>query len=91
MGKRESISEKAWPEIAHFARRVADVRAEKNISQNELARITGLTQSYLATVESCKANPSHMVMAQIARGLRVSLSSLTSGAIVQNDVGVGDL
>jgi len=76
MAKRELIEESVWPEITYIADRVAELRKEKGMSQQDLMNVTGLTQAYISTVEKRMANPSAMVLAQLARGLGVPMAEL---------------
>lgn len=53
--------------------RIKQLRAEKNMSQEELALISGLNQSYLSGVETGKRNVSILNIARIAQALNVSI------------------
>jgi len=49
------------------------------MSVSELARRSGLSRRYLTETEAGRANPSILVLAQIARALGLPIASLTSG------------
>lgn len=53
------------------------LRERRGVTQVELARATGVTQTYIAKLESgAKVNPSLSVMMNLARALRVELTDL---------------
>lgn len=54
------------------------LRKAKRLSQEELARMTGLTQGYIAMLESGKRdNPTKAVLDNLAAALGVTISELT--------------
>lgn len=52
---------------------VSKARTEKNISQTELARITGIHQAEISKIERGIGNPSIKTLERIAKGLGVKL------------------
>ncbi len=53
---------------------IIQIRIEQNITQEELARRTGITQSNLSRLESGRYNPSMQFLKKIAQGLGKELS-----------------
>ena len=64
---------------------IKKIRAEKRISQFELAERANLSQSFLATVESGKKAPSLLTIIKIAYGLEVNPCVFFSGFQPAND------
>ncbi|WP_368490742.1 helix-turn-helix domain-containing protein [Clostridium sp. BJN0013] len=52
------------------------LRQEKNISQNKLARIAGISQSLLSDIESDKVSPTIDKLKSISQALQVPVSKL---------------
>ena len=52
--------------------RIKEVRRQKRISQLELSTISNLSQSFLASVENGKKQPSVLTLLRIAKALDVS-------------------
>lgn len=68
--------------------RIKSLRMDCGLTQERLANDIGMTQSYLAEIESGKRNVSLSNIARIARGLNVSLSELFEGICLNgNDFG----
>jgi transcriptional regulator with XRE-family HTH domain len=64
--------------------RVKELRAEKKITQEELADRCDLFRTYMSRIESGLANPTLTVLHTLARGLEVSLLELlTPPSVVQ--------
>lgn len=59
-----------------FGARVADLRREHGLTQEQLAERTDIHRSYLAAVETGVRNPTLDVVVRIARGLDVPLARL---------------
>lgn len=51
-------------------------RMKKNMSQNKLCKITGISRSALSQYENGKANPSLKVMKKLSKALGVSVTEL---------------
>jgi transcriptional regulator with XRE-family HTH domain len=66
----------------HFARRLKQLRAERNWSLDSLAHASGVSRSMLSQVERNQANPTLVVALRIARAFGMSLADLaeTPGA-----------
>lgn len=51
-------------------------RAKYKISQEKLAELTGISQQFICSIETEKANPSVEVMVKIADALNITLNDL---------------
>lgn len=60
--------------------RIKELRAKKDLSQNDLAFYAGLDRSYLASVESGKRNVSIVNIEKITSALEVSLKDFFQDA-----------
>ncbi|MGA8744886.1 MAG: helix-turn-helix transcriptional regulator [Solirubrobacterales bacterium] len=76
------------PDAAALGRALQAVRAERGISQTQLAEATGFMQSWISQVERGRRNPSWNNVARLAEGLGVSVSELATRA---EDLGLGAL
>jgi DNA-binding XRE family transcriptional regulator len=56
--------------------RILQARNQRNISQSELSRRTGLASSYLSRIENRKIDPRPKTLGKIAQALGVPLSEL---------------
>lgn len=59
-----------------LAKRLKEIRAEKGISQEELAYRSELTLSQIARIETIKTNPTISTLFKIIRTLEISPSEL---------------
>lgn len=59
-----------------LAKRLKEIRAEKDISQEELAYRSELTLSQIARIETTKTNPTISTLFKIIRTLEISPSDL---------------
>lgn len=66
---------------AAIGKRIREVRRDKNLSLDELARKTGFAKSYLSQIENLKREPSISALSQIAHVLEVDVLFLLSGEI----------
>jgi transcriptional regulator with XRE-family HTH domain len=55
--------------IAAIGIAVKNLRLQKNVSQEELARISGISRSYISRLEAGKGNPSLDQVQRIAKAL----------------------
>ncbi len=62
--------------LEQFARRLRQLRKERNISQEKFANLIDMDRTYYASVESGKRNISLKNIKKIADGFGVSLSDL---------------
>lgn len=68
------------PDQAALGRAVQAIRAEKSISQVQLAEATGFRQSWISNVEHGRRNPSWSNVVRLADGLGVPTSTLVKRA-----------
>lgn len=59
-----------------LAKRLKEIRAEKGLSQEELAYRSEITLSQIARIETVRINPTVSTIFKIARTLEVSLSEI---------------
>jgi transcriptional regulator with XRE-family HTH domain len=64
-----------------ICKRIRDVRHDKGLSLDELAKKTGFAKSYLSQIENLKREPSISALSQIAHVLEVDVLFLLSGEI----------
>ena len=57
-------------------RKVRDLRNQYNMSQSELARRAGISQSLLSDIESGKVNPTIKTLTKLAKALKVPITAL---------------
>ena len=62
--------------LKKFGSRVADVRKQRNITQEKLADMVDLHRTYIGFIEQGKRNPSIGNIQKIAKALKVSLPEL---------------
>ena len=53
------------------------VRQERNLTQDDLARLTGVSRSMLCAIERCEKSPTIAVLERLCNGINISLSELT--------------
>ena len=58
--------------------RIKEFRFEKGLSQNDLGKLTGMSQQQIAQYENEKRRPKMETLAKIAKALDVSVSELIS-------------
>jgi transcriptional regulator with XRE-family HTH domain len=68
----------AHMELSELARRLSDVRAQRRLTLNELARRSGVSTSMLSAVERARRAPTILVLARIADGLEIPLERLVA-------------
>jgi predicted transcriptional regulator len=68
------------PDATALGRAVQAIRAERKISQVQLAANTGFRQSWISNVEHGRRNPSWSNVVRLATGLGVSTSTLVKRA-----------
>lgn len=79
MGKPINSSELQRKEEVQkkFGKRLAELRANKNITQENLSFELDVDRTYISYIERGKRNPSLYMLSKIAKALRVNLSELT--------------
>lgn len=64
----------------HSARKLAAnikcIRGQKNMTQGDLCRATGLDRAYISNIESGNKNPTLATVEKIAKALSVSIDEL---------------
>jgi transcriptional regulator with XRE-family HTH domain len=68
------------PDVAALGRAVQAIRAERGISQVQLAKATSFRQSWISDVERGQRNPSWSNLVRLAEGLGVRTSALVKRA-----------
>ena len=64
--------------LLKFGRRVKELRLERNLTQQQLADISGLHKNYIGMVERGERNPSLVNIDILARSLKVDITALFS-------------
>ena len=59
-----------------FGQRVRELRQERNLTQQQLADISGLHKNYIGMVERGERNPSLLNIDILARSFKVDISEL---------------
>lgn len=59
-----------------FYIRLAEIRKQKKLSQEELSRKSGVSQAAISMIEAGKRSPTEAIMRMLAKGLDVSMSDL---------------
>jgi transcriptional regulator with XRE-family HTH domain len=75
----DSAASRAKELYTKIGERIRNVRKDKDLSLNELARRTGFAKSYLSQIENLKREPSISALSQIAHVLDVDVLFLLSG------------
>jgi XRE family transcriptional regulator, regulator of sulfur utilization len=68
------------PDAAALGRAVVAIRAERGISQVQLAEATGFRQSWISNFEHGRRNPSWSNVVRLAQGLGIKTSALVRRA-----------
>lgn len=66
------------PEIATLGERVRALRKRRRVTRRELARLTSISERYLADLEGGKANISIALIARVAAALETNLAALVT-------------
>ncbi len=70
----ESVMEESI--LKKFGKRVRELRTERNLTQQQLADISGLHKNYIGMVERGERNPSLLNIDVLSKSLKVSISEL---------------
>ena len=62
--------------IEEFGKRIRQLRTERNLSQEQLAELTGFHRTYIGMIERGERNPSLSNVGVFARSFQLSLSEL---------------
>lgn len=79
MGTRDSDGGKRDPAFVALGQRVAEVRAERGMSKEELARRCELSPAYIWRIEDGRQNVQLRTLLRLAHGLDATLAELTAG------------
>lgn len=67
-----------------MAQRIRNIRTEKGLTLEEVARLTGFTKSLISKIENNRVSPPISTLATIARALNVSLGDFFSPADMES-------
>ena len=70
------LADERSPFLDEFGERLRMLRSRRGVTRKELAIASDISERYLASLEVGKANPSLVVLDQIARGLDCSIAEL---------------
>ena len=70
------LTEDRSPLLDQFGERLRVLRARRGMTRKDLARASGVSDRYLANLESGRANPSLLVLEQLASGLECALAEV---------------
>lgn len=68
-------------QLRAFGERLKQVRRKKQITQEQLADLSGLDLSHIARIETAKRNPKLTTLIILAQALQMSLSELMDFSI----------
>ena len=66
-----------------FGENLKRIRKDMNVTQEEMAKHIGISQSYIADIERNRKNISLAVILKIAKGLKISINKLINDDIKQ--------
>ncbi len=64
--------------LKQFGKRIAEVRKERNLTQEELAELVNVHRAYIGFIEQGKRNPVVANIYRISKALNISLKDLFS-------------
>jgi len=74
--KAEYLSEKLF--LKKIGLRIKEIRAEKNLSQQELAGLCEFEKSNMSRIEAGNTNPTITILRKISKSLKIELADLLS-------------
>jgi ribosome-binding protein aMBF1 (putative translation factor) len=77
---RASPTHAGHPVLVAFGRSIKQARAERGVSQEELAHLAGIDRSYMSSIERGEQNVGLMSMNRVAEALGITLSELVLNA-----------
>lgn len=66
----------------HLSHNLIELRQRRNLTQDALAKLTGLPRSTIANFESGVGNPSLLNLAKLSNALRISIEKLVAAPLV---------
>ncbi len=60
----------------HISKKLKEIRGQRNLSQEEVAKQSGISTTYYAGIERGEENPSMAVMESICKTLKVKSSEI---------------
>ena len=63
-------------ELELLGKRIAELRAKRNLTQDKLAELTNYSTNHIAKLESARTNPSFELIVKIAKALNVEINEL---------------
>ncbi|WP_162242945.1 helix-turn-helix domain-containing protein [Sphingomonas sp. Leaf412] len=79
MAKKDIEGDARDPAYVALGQRVAEVRAEREMSKEELARRSELSPAYIWRIEDGRQNVQLRTLIRIAQGLGTTVAELTAG------------
>ena len=73
-----------------FGKNLKDMRVEKNVSQDDLAKKIGVHANHISRYERDLSSPSIEVVQKIADALEISIDELVYGKANNTEVGLND-
>lgn len=70
---------------SNVGKRIRDIREGKGVSQNQLAKMAGLSQAGLSAVENTTKSPNLETLTRLAKALNVTIAYLVGEADKDND------
>ncbi|MGJ7511280.1 helix-turn-helix transcriptional regulator [Variovorax sp. GT1P44] len=68
------------PYLDEFGERLRTLRSRRGVTRKELALVSGISERYLANLELGRANPSLVILDQVAHGLDCAIAELVGDA-----------
>ena len=65
-----------WNALKTFGRKLKEVRDQRNLTQEDVAKDAGITTSYYARIERGEENPTFAVIQNICKTLNIKSSSI---------------
>ncbi|MCQ2337629.1 MAG: helix-turn-helix domain-containing protein [Paludibacteraceae bacterium] len=62
--------------LVQLGQRLRDIRAQKDLTQSELAERSDVASNYIAMLERGERNPTYLTLLKIAQGCGVSICEL---------------
>lgn len=62
--------------LLKFSKKLKELRAAKNLSQEEFAFLCGIDRTYIGRIERLERKPTIVVLDKIAKGLGIKLKDL---------------